>query len=140
MNSESMGTGVMGGSAPAGASGSGKVRIYDLAKELGLPNAEMVSKIRTLGIEAKNYMSTLEGTDVERVKRALAKERLDNVVQEKANEGGTVLRRRTKDGSAVRAPAPMPPPAREEKPAKAAPVEARPAAPPPERVETPSRN
>ncbi|HLH28849.1 MAG TPA: translation initiation factor IF-2, partial [Acidimicrobiales bacterium] len=100
MNSEGMGTGTTTGAvAPAG-----KVRIYELAKELGLPNKEMVTKIRALGIEAKNHMSNLDVDDVARIKRALDKERQANVVQERLTS--TVIRRRTKDGGAVRPAAP----------------------------------
>jgi translation initiation factor IF-2 len=90
---------------------TGKVRVYELAKELGVPNKDLVTKIRALGIEAKNHMSNLEVDDVMRIKRALDKERQENLVEERIT--ATVIRRRTKDGTAVRplsAPAATPPP------------------------------
>ena len=68
MNTESMGTGMPGGT-------QAKKAIYELAKELGVVNKDLVAKIRALGIEAKNHMSRLTEEDVERVKRAFAKER-----------------------------------------------------------------
>ena len=56
MNTESVGTGMPGA----------KVPIYELAKELGMPNKDLVDKIRALGIDAKNHMSRLEPEDVAR--------------------------------------------------------------------------
>ena len=55
---------------------------------------------------SKNHMSNLDVEDVARVKRALDKERQANLVEERLSS--TVIRRRTKDGTACvrRAPAP----------------------------------
>ena len=106
MNTESMGTGTPGGT-------QAKKAIYELAKDLGMPNKDLVNKIQSLGIDAKNHMSRLSEEDVERVRRALAKERQENTVQERVND--TVIRRRSKDGSMLRPQAqnaaPPPPPA-----------------------------
>jgi translation initiation factor IF-2 len=96
MNNELGTTGTSGAVAPAG-----KVRIYELAKDLGVAPKDLVARIRSLGIEAKNHMSNLELDDVARVRRALDKERQENLVEERLN--ATVIRRRTKDGTAVRA-------------------------------------
>jgi len=49
----------------------GRTRVYELAKELGVDNKDLLSKIRQLGIEAKNHMSNLLVDDVVRIKRAL---------------------------------------------------------------------
>lgn len=116
MNTESMGTGMPGS----------KIPIYELAKELGILNKDLVTKIRALGIEAKNHMSRLEPEDVLRIRRAVDKERQENTVQERLSD--TVIRRRAKDGTMLRQPAaPPPPPA--PPPAPAAPtVFVRPAA------------
>ena len=65
-----------------------------------MPNKDLVNKIQSLGIDAKNHMSRLSEEDVERVRRALAKERQENTVQERVND--TVIRRRSKDGSMLR--------------------------------------
>src|SRR4051812_48407755 len=98
MNSEGMGP----GNISSGQSGSGgKVRIFQLAKELGVGNTELVKRIQSLGIDAKNHMSNLDSEDVQRVKRAYDKERHENLIEERLTS--TVIRRRTKDGSAVRA-------------------------------------
>src|SRR5579859_5822139 len=99
-----------------GGTVAGKVRLYEVAKDLGLPNKDLVAKVRALGIEVKNHMSNLDVEDVARVKRALDKERQQNLVEERLSS--TVIRRRSKDGSALRGPgAPVAeakaPPARE---------------------------
>ena len=101
MNTGNTGESISGtGVAAAG----GKVRVYELAKELGVQNKDLVSKIRELGIEAKNHMSSLEGDDVSRIKRAFDKARQENLVETRIN--ATVIRRRTKDGTAVTTPRP----------------------------------
>ena len=116
MNTESMGTGMSGGPSGPGA----KIPIYELAKELGIPNKDLVTKIQELGIEAKNHMSRLEPEDASRVKRAVEKERQAKTVQERVND--TVIRRRAKDGSmlhpaAARPAAPPEPPPKPAAPA-----------------------
>ena len=82
---------------------AGKVRLYEVAKDLGLANKDLVAKVRALGIEVKNHMSNLEPDDVARVKRALDKERQANLVEERLSS--TVIRRRSKDGSVITRPA-----------------------------------
>src|SRR5436309_14686193 len=79
----------------------GKVRLYEVAKNLGLANKDLVAKVRALGIEVKNHMSNLDVEDVARVKRALDKERQANLVEERLTP--TVIRRRSKDGGQLRA-------------------------------------
>ena len=55
-----------------------KVRVYEVARELGLDNRELVSKIASLGIQVRNHMSALEPAEVERIKRALDKDKHSN--------------------------------------------------------------
>jgi translation initiation factor IF-2 len=84
-------------------------RVYEVAKDMGLANKDLVDKIRALGIEVKNHMSALEPEDVNRVKRALEKERMENTVVERIQP--TVIRRRNKNGPGpveVKATAPVP--------------------------------
>ncbi len=103
-----------------------KVRVYEVARELGLENAELVKKMATLGIQVKNHMSSLEEGEIERLKSSIEKEKTGSVVKERIN--ATVIRRRT-----VAAPTPPPVAAKPE----LAPVVTRlkPAAP---RVDAPS--
>ena len=72
--------------------GGGRVRVYEVAKELGLANKDAVAKFRALGIELKNHMSSVDAEDVARVKRALDKERQANTVEQRLSS--TVIRRR----------------------------------------------
>src|SRR5215470_13853872 len=93
-----------------GHSGQGqpvqKVRVYEVAKDVGLTNKDLVDKIRALGIEVKNHMSALEPDDVARVRRALDKERHENTVVERIQP--TVIRRRN-PGRPAGADLPEPP-------------------------------
>ncbi len=64
-----------------------------------------------MGIDVANHMSHLESVDVDRVRRAVDRERLENLEEVRLND--TVIRRRSKSaagGTAVRAPAPAAPP------------------------------
>jgi translation initiation factor IF-2 len=106
-----------------------RVRLYEVAKEIGLPNKDLLAKVRSMGIEVKNHMSSMDVDDVARVKRALEKERIEN--REVKRISATVIRRRSK-GGARPGEAPV-----------AAPVSEMPIAPPPmrpqeERVAPPS--
>ncbi|MCA9671768.1 MAG: translation initiation factor IF-2 N-terminal domain-containing protein, partial [Myxococcales bacterium] len=79
-----------------------RVRVYELAREFNMPQAEVVAKVRGLGIDVKNHMSSIELEDVQRLKRALEKERSEN--RETKRLSKTVFRRRSR-GSADDAPA-----------------------------------
>src|SRR5688572_30355363 len=90
-------TGSGSGTGTGGVQGQAqKVRVYEVAKDVGLTNKDLVDKIRALGIEVKNHMSALEPDDVTRVKRAVEKERHENTVVERIQP--TVMRRRSKGG------------------------------------------
>src|SRR3954452_18207715 len=94
-----------------------KTRVYEVARELGLDNRELVTKLATLGIPVRNHMSSIDPADADRVKRAIEKEKQQNVVEERIRP--TVVRRRTvrREGEPevaepVVAAAPEPAPAR----------------------------
>ena len=113
------------GSEPAGAAvAAAKVRVYELAKEIGMAPKDLVAKARTLGIEVANHMSNLAGADVDRVRRAIERERQESLVEERLSD--TVIRRRSRTA-----------PAGAGRPAAARPA-APPAALPPALRETPS--
>jgi translation initiation factor IF-2 len=105
-----------------------RLRVYELAKDLNLQPKDLVAKIRAMGIEVANHMSHLEPSDVDRVRRAVERERLENLEEVRLND--TVIRRRSK--SAITG-TPVPPAsaaaAAPSAPAPA-PVVAKPAAPP----------
>lgn len=46
----------------------GKLKVYELAKEMNLSNSEMIEKLNSMGINVKSHLSTLEDSDVEKVK------------------------------------------------------------------------
>ena len=85
-----------------------KTRVYEVAREMGLEHRDLMAKLATLGIQVRNHMSSLEPVDIERVKRALDKEKQHNVVEERIRP--TVVRRRAvkKDGEPEEVPAPVP--------------------------------
>ena len=94
--------------APAGP----RRRLYELAKDLNVSPKDLVNKVRAMGIDVANHMSHLESVDVDRVRRAIERERLENLEEVRLND--TVIRRRSKSaagGTAVRAPAPAAAPA-----------------------------
>ncbi|HEY3356281.1 MAG TPA: translation initiation factor IF-2 [Polyangia bacterium] len=77
-------------------------RVYEIARDAGVGNKELLQKIRALGIEVNNHMSVLDPEDVVRVRRALDKERQESLIEERI--GPTVIRRRSKNAP----PAPRP--------------------------------
>ncbi len=46
-----------------------KIRIYELAKQLGVANKDLMVKLKSIHIEATSHMSVLEGDAVEKVKK-----------------------------------------------------------------------
>jgi len=89
------------GSEAAGtAVSAAKIRVYELAKEVGLAPKDMVAKIRSLGVEVGNHMSNLDGVDADRVRRAIERERQESLVEERLSD--TVIRRRSRTAGAAR--------------------------------------
>ena len=74
------------------------MRVYEIAKEVGIPNKDLIAKIRALGLEVNNHMSSLDADGVARIKRSLEKEK-QSVAQPQQTQrlatGGAVLRRRS---------------------------------------------
>src|SRR4029078_12700058 len=68
--------------APAGP----RRRLYELAKDLNLSPEDRVNKVRAMGIELANHMSHLESVDVDRVRRAVDRERLENLEEVRLND------------------------------------------------------
>ena len=72
---------------------SGKVRVYEVAKQLNLDPKQVVGLFQAIGVaEVRNHMSSVEPEAVERVKRHLEKQRTHDVVEERIRPG--VLKRR----------------------------------------------
>ena len=102
-----------------------RLRVYELAKDLNVQPKDLVAKVRAMGIEVANHMSHLESVDVDRVRRAVDRERLENLEEVRLND--TVIRRRSKSAVAASAGAAAGAAARPAAPAAAPP----PVAPPP---------
>jgi translation initiation factor IF-2 len=106
-----------------------RVKVYDLAKDLGVGKDELVKKARAMGIDVANHMSQLEPADADRVRRAVDRERHESLVEERLTVDGTVIRRRSKAGAATTSARPAAP-AAVPAPAPRAPAPIAPSAPP----------
>jgi translation initiation factor IF-2 len=81
------------------------MRVYEIAKEVGIPNKDLIAKIRALGLEVNNHMSSLDADDVARIKRSIEKEKQSVAAPQQtkvlSGPGGTVLRRRSSGDKAT---------------------------------------
>ncbi len=93
-----------------------KVRVYTIARQLGIANEDLVARLRAMGIQVSNHMSTLTDEEVDRVKAALEEERQASTKEERI--GAAVIRRRSSvrrwRPSRVPAPVHRPEPAEKE--------------------------
>jgi translation initiation factor IF-2 len=71
-----------------------KIRVYQLAKELGVENAELIEKLKALGFEVKNHMSTLSEGEVDRVRSEYSQAQEVKVDEIRIKPG--IIRRRKK--------------------------------------------
>src|SRR6476660_5289380 len=71
-----------------------KVRVYEVAKELGMEQKVLVALIQSMGFaDVRNHMSSVEPELVERVRRHLEKQKSPSVVEERIHAG--VVKRRS---------------------------------------------
>ncbi len=74
---------------------SGKVRVYEVAKQLNLDPKQVVGLFQAIGVvDVRNHMSSVEPEAVERIKRHLEKQRTHDVVEERVRPDGRVVKRR----------------------------------------------
>ena len=74
----------------------GKMKVYELAKELGMPSKELVEKLIDLKYDVKNHMSILEEADIDKIRKQLkvGKEpKKDNAKKEKKPIAPVIIRR-----------------------------------------------
>ena len=57
------------------------IRVYQLAREIGLSSAEVVSRCAEVGVFAENHMSKLSDKDATRVRSAIKKKILKDAVE-----------------------------------------------------------
>ena len=46
-----------------------KMRIYELAKQLGVANKELMEKMKSVGMEANSHMSMIEESDADKISK-----------------------------------------------------------------------
>ena len=89
------------------------MRVYELAKELGVANRELLERIRAMGVEVANHMSHLEAGEVDRVRRSLTRERHESLEFERSRAVSEEQSRRQKEiATAARKPPAARPPGR----------------------------
>ena len=74
----------------------GKMKVYELAKELGMQSKELVEKLIDLKYDIKNHMSILEEADIDKIRKQLkvGKEpKKDNAKKEKKPIAPIIIRR-----------------------------------------------
>ncbi|WP_319583880.1 translation initiation factor IF-2 [uncultured Pseudodesulfovibrio sp.] len=76
-----------------------KVRVEDLAAELGLSNKEIIQQLREIGVQAKSQKTVVEDEDVDRLKAELKKGCGKREVR-RVGESGVIIRRRRKKAKA----------------------------------------
>ena len=69
-----------------------KKRVYELAKELGIENKDLISRLEKLGVSVKSHSSALEDSDVERVQRDFFAGENQEIEEKRIKS--TVIRRR----------------------------------------------
>ena len=95
-----------------------KKRVHEVAKELGLENKVLIAHLEKIGIAVKTASSSLEESEVERIKKALSATEHRETVEERIKS--TVIRRRTVR-TFVEPPVEEVPEKREEQPEKVSP-------------------
>ena len=60
-----------------------KKRVYELAKELGLENKDLIAHLERIGVTVKSHSSSLEDDEVERIKNELLAREPRQVVEER---------------------------------------------------------
>ena len=63
---------------------SNKVRVYELAKEAGLENRDVLRRLQELDIEAKSHSSSVSTGDAQRFRESLGKSEADRRAEEEA--------------------------------------------------------
>ena len=69
-----------------------KKRVYELARELGVDNKELISRLEKLGIAVGSHSSTLDDSDLQKIQRELLSDKPREMVEQRIKS--TVIRRR----------------------------------------------
>ena len=71
----------------------GKLKVYELAKEMNLTNQEMIEKLKNIGVEVKSHLSTIEDSVVEKLKGGASKKAEKAPKEDKKQEQVHIIRR-----------------------------------------------
>ncbi len=69
-----------------------KMRVYELARELNISSKEFVPRLEKLGIAVKSHSSSLESSDVDRIRREFASGESHEIEEKRVKS--TIIRRR----------------------------------------------
>ena len=72
----------------------GKKRVYELAKELGLENKAVLTRLKAMGISVASHSSTIDDVDASNLILAIEKEKKESQVEKRVQPG--IIRRRAK--------------------------------------------
>jgi translation initiation factor IF-2 len=108
-----------------------KLRVYEVARDLGLENKALVAMFQAIGVtDVRNHMSAVAPEQIDRVKRHLEKQSAQSVVEERIH-ASVVKRRAVKRPGAASSPVAAPPPSAPHHAAPPPPVRSEPRAAPP---------
>jgi translation initiation factor IF-2 len=79
----------------------GKKRLFELAKEIGMSNKDLLAKALAMGFDLKSHMSTLDEFQIDKIKRDLNLGGSKEIVEKRVTQ--TVIRRRVQKETAVEA-------------------------------------
>ncbi len=71
----------------------GKIKIYELAKELNLTSKELMEKVKEMGIEVKTHMSSIEEEIAKKVREKYSKKENKPKKEEKKQSSPVIIRR-----------------------------------------------
>jgi translation initiation factor IF-2 len=74
----------------------GKIRIYELARELNMTNKELVDKLQANGYPVKSHMSAVDESDLSEIKAKLKGKKQEKKLEEKRIKPTVIRRRRVK--------------------------------------------
>ena len=63
----------------------GKMKLYELAKELNLTSKELLDKAKMIGIDAKSHLSGLEDEDVKKLRDEFSEKRVPKKNEKQEN-------------------------------------------------------
>ncbi|MDP3428105.1 MAG: translation initiation factor IF-2 N-terminal domain-containing protein, partial [Humidesulfovibrio sp.] len=83
-----------------------KLKVKDLAAELGIGHKEILQQLRDMDIQVKTFMSTLEDDEAERLRQSLRGQTAASTEVVRREVGGVIVRsRKAKPGEQAAAPA-----------------------------------